>query len=517
MTFNSSPINIGSRREVFWDDFLLETENNGPAGIFRITEQAEILLQEPQKKEIVLRLDKPWEGKACGYFHYFHDGEKFRFYYRASAGLSAEPHGISHISKKASICVIISDDGIHWERPDLGLVEFNGNKNNNIIFSGDELDNFFVFKDANPACRPDELYKAITQGRRTPEQPSGGLLIYVSPDGFSWQPASSPIRGLDFGSQKHFFDSLNTAHWDPVIGMYRLYYRGFHEAGNSGRFRDIRLALSPDFYNWEDKGLLCYGAAGDIQLYTNGILPYCRAPQRLVGFPVRYTERKWEPMFDQLPHREWRLEKMNRFSEPRLGTALTDCLFMTGNDGINFTRYDEAFLKPGIFGEYNWVYGDCYQGWGLLETRQEDSGTQELSFFAGEDYTSQPVGIRRYTIRPDGFACLCAGDSERQIVTKPFIFSGNILALNMSTSAAGFVMAEFLYPDGSPVSGFSGESGYRMFGDNLEIRTLFRRGNKDSGGTASSDVSSLEGKPVRIRFTLRDAKLYSMCFSGAGL
>ncbi|MCL2477989.1 MAG: hypothetical protein FWF22_00705 [Treponema sp.] len=507
---DNSIIDIGARREVFWDYFLIEDKLPGSYQYPR----ADLCQQEPQKKEIVLRLDKSWEGKVCGYFHYFHDGRQFRFYYRASDGnyskeipdeKSAATASVQRLGKGACICVLLSDDGINWARPDLGLVEFNGSKKNNIVFRADELDNFFVYRDENPDCRDGQQYKAVTQGPKTAELPGGGLWAWVSPDGFSWTLMSAEPVIMD-----GYFDTLNTVHWDKNIGRYRLYFRGFHGENETGKCRDIRLALSEDFLHWGEEKILRYGDAPDEQLYTNGILPYYRAPHIHTGFPVRYTERKWEPMFGQLPHPKWRMEKMKRFNEPRLGTALTDGLFMTSRDGLNFMRYDEPFLKPGLFSENNWVYGDCYQGWGLLETSTEVTGNcpqKEISFFAGEDYTSLPVGIRRYTIRLDGFACMHAGAAVKQIVTRPLIFTGNTLTLNVATSAAGFIMTEFLDAEGNSIPGFSGVSGYRMFGDDTALRAIFWRGQNASG-----DLSPLEGKPVRIRFTLKEARLYSMQF-----
>jgi hypothetical protein len=212
-------------------------------------------------------------------------------------------------------------------------------------------------------------------------------------------------------------------------------------------------------------------------------------------------------MFEQLPGLAWRRTKMERYEE-RLGTAVTDGLFMSSRDGIHFHRWEEPFLRPGPFRGTNWVYGDCYQSWGLLETPAEDPlGPPEISCFVGEDYSSRPVGLRRYTIRLDGFACLGAGREARTVLTKPLVFEGGVLSLNMSTSAAGFVMVEFLSPEGTPIPLYSGKAGYKMFGDDPGIRAIFRRGDG-----ASDDVSSLAGKPLRIRFTLSEAKLYAMQF-----
>jgi len=80
----------------------------------------------------------------------------------------------------------------------------------------------------------------------------------------------------------------------------------------------------------------------------------------------------------------------------------------------------------------------------------------------------------------------------------------------MSTTAAGYVMVEFLDSGGAPIPGYSGENGYRMFGDDTAIKTLFYL---EDFSKAKSDLSPLEGKPARIRFTMKEAKLYSIQFT----
>jgi hypothetical protein len=93
------------------------------------------------------------------------------------------------------------------------------------------------------------------------------------------------------------------------------------------------------------------------------------------------------------------------------------------------------------------------------------------------------------------------------VLTKPLIFEGNTLTLNMSTGAAGFIMVEFLTREGEAIPGFSGQDAYKLFGDHIALKAIFWRGD-----SASWDVSSLAGKPVRLRITLREAKLYAMQF-----
>ena len=76
-------------------------------------------------------------------------------YYRGSqidlpeSGGYSIPHNV--------ICYAESKDGVHWSRPELGLIEFNGSKKNNIILSGVvALQAFVPFRDDNPDCKPQE-------------------------------------------------------------------------------------------------------------------------------------------------------------------------------------------------------------------------------------------------------------------------------------------------------------------------------------------------------------------------
>jgi len=99
----------------------------------------------------------------------FKDGERFRAWYRVdAAGLTAD--------RKSMTAYAESEDGIHWHKPKLGLIEFEGSKKNNLVWNGDIV-NLAVFRDDNPRAKPNEYYKAI--GRK------GDLFTLVSPDGLS--------------------------------------------------------------------------------------------------------------------------------------------------------------------------------------------------------------------------------------------------------------------------------------------------------------------------------------------
>jgi hypothetical protein len=90
------------------------------------------------------------------------------------------------------------------------------------------------------------------------------------------------------------------------------------------------------------------------------------------------------------------------------------------------------------------------------------------------------------------------------VVTQPLVFRGRRLSLNFSTSAAGGIRVEIQDAGGQPLPGFALDDCPEVFGDTLE-RTV--------GWQGGSDVSALAGKPVRLRFALRDADLFAFQFT----
>ena len=146
-------IDIGSRRELFVDDFLID----------KMTGKAEQRLHHPQIREIVLKHDAPWEGSGSGYHSVFKDGDKYRMYYK-SWQLTVTDGKVNTGEHPLFTCYAESDDGIHWSKPNLELSEFDGSKDNNIVWDGLGRHNFTPFKDPNPAAAEDARYKAIGYG-----------------------------------------------------------------------------------------------------------------------------------------------------------------------------------------------------------------------------------------------------------------------------------------------------------------------------------------------------------------
>lgn len=482
----SSAIDIGTRRELFLDELLID----------KLLGKAERRLHHPELREVAIVHNEPWEGNTSGYHSVFKDGEIFRMYYRGSQiNLTKEKFIDAH---PFYICYAESKDGIHWEKPDIGIYNFKGSKKNNIVLAegliGDMQlnlsDNATMFKDKNPNVSPDARYKAIVCSSNP-----RGLFAFKSSDAIHWLPMSN-IPIITDGA----FDSQNIAFWDSIRSEYRAYWRIIEN-----NVRGIRTATSKDFIHWENHSDLEYMDSSNEQLYTNQIITYYRAPYLFIGLPTRYIERGWSNSMRTLPQLDYRILKSSH--SLRYGTALTDAMLMSSRDGIQFHRWGEAFLRPGIERPGTWDYGQQYIGWGLIETKSNLKGApNEISLYATESsWTSNAPtsNLRRYTLRLDGFVSVNAPMSGGSFLSKPIIFQGKQLSLNFSTSAAGSIQVEIQDVNGNPLPGFTLKDCSPIFGNTIERIVTWK------GGT---DVSSLVGKKVRLMFVLKDADLYSFQF-----
>jgi len=476
-----------NRREVCWDEFFIDEKRS-----------VELRMHEPRPRELAVVCNEEWEGIHNGYGCVVKTEDGWNFCYRAfSEDFRADG---TLISKKETYCVMESRDGIHFTRPNLGMYSYNGSHFNNIFYMDDTrvVDNFSVFYDENPACPPQERYKALTCDGED-------LKLFVSEDGLQF----TYKRIVEIPGH---FDSCNVVFWDRENEIYRIYARVYYDAvdpsklslhdseRSRGPVRSIQLATSKDMVHWENIQRIQFnGDADDLQLYTNNIQPYYRAPHMFIGMPARYLDRSDEAEnFEQMPMGERHAFWSKYWG--RGGTAVTDCLLMTSRDGLHFDRTDEAFLRPGPESQLNWWYGDCYVAYGMTETPSDVPGApNEISFYAGEGYRVKSVSWRRYTVRLDGFFSWHAGYKGGEVLTKPFTFEGSTLSINFSTSAIGHLTITLCDENGNALEGYS--SGY-LFGDSVDRKVRFEK-----------DLALLNGQPVRMKLTLSDCDLYSFCFA----
>lgn len=436
-------VNLDSRLELFVDDFMVAD----------LTGDARRRLHHPERREVVLQLDRPWEGSVSGYFTLMNDDGGYRLYYR----------GWPTVDKPACTCVAESRDGIHFTRPKLNLFEWEGATGNNIVWRGDGVHNFTPFKDANPKAPPSQRYKALASAG-----PKNTLVPFVSADGYRWTKLrEEPV--ITDGA----FDSQNLAFWDAGRGRYVSFFRDFHDG-----VRDIKTCTSEDFIHWTKPVWLDYGGAPPEHLYTNAILPYFRAPHLYLGFPCRFVPTRKKIV----AHKE---------------TGINDGVLMSSRDGFHFQRWLEAFLRPGLDPQ-NWTDRNNYLVWGMAAT-----APGELSVYWTEHYRSSSARIRRGTLRTDGFVSIGAGRAGGELLTRPFTFVGSHLVVNYDTSAVGSLRFELCNQVGKPVPGFSLADSEWLYGSEIAHSVVW--GDND-------DVSRLAGKVVRLRVRLKDGDLYSFRF-----
>ncbi len=467
-------VDVRGRTELLVDHHLVEGK---PLG-------ASLRQHAPVPREVILEMDRPWEGPGSGVFStVFHDGERYRLYYRGS-GNNEDIR--NDYSSRQGCCVALSDDGIRWIRPTVGKHEFNGSLENNIVFQGQLAINFAPMLDTNPSCPPDERYKALAG--LAPQ----GLMAFKSADGCDWQPLV-PDPVLTEGA----FDSHNLAFFDPLIGQYRCYSRYFHKPeaseirddagaalGTMG-IRAIQSCVSDDFVSWSKPVPNRYGEAAPLeQFYTNATSPCPGAEHILLSFPMRF-----------LPERE------GSAGMPYVGVS--DAVMMTSRDGENWFRAGmEAWIRPSLDPRC-WSHRNYITSCGILET-----STEEFSLYVGEHYAWGSDYLRRYTVRRHGFCSMYAPRTGGYFVTKPLLMEGDGLYLNYSTSAVGSIRVGIVADEtGWPAIGYSTEDCDVICGNKLSRRVTW---------AGKSDLSALSGKTVRLKLEIKEADLFALRFGFEG-
>jgi hypothetical protein len=453
---------IGSSRQLFLDHHLLEALNG-----------AELVLGTPRDEGAVFQFDQPWEGPFCGYSTVIQDGERFLLYYRGLPEAGADG------SNRETTCVALSSDGVHWERPELGLHAVDGSRANNVILAdvAPVTHNFSPFLDTRPGVNPQHRFKGLGGNE------DSGLIAWTSADGLRW----SRLREAPVVTGA-VFDSQNVSFYSETEGLYLCYMRTWTGGGYSG-LRSVSRSTSEDFLNWSTPVPMGFGEGQLEHIYTNQTHPYFRAPQIYVAIAARF-----------MPGRQvLSLEEADRLGvNPSYFKDCSDAVLMSSRGGARFQRtFREALIRPGI-GLQNWVSRSNYPALNIVQTSPE-----EMSLYVNQNYAQPTAELRRYSMRLDGLASVRAPASGGEVLTQPLVFTGDRLSVNFATSAAGGVRIELQDALGHPIPGFTLEEAVELIGNEIE---------RDVSWQGGTDVSSLAGKPVRLRFVMTDADLYSYRF-----
>ncbi len=461
--FGQDVISIKDQREIFVDNYLIAQKEN-----------VELALHTPKKEGPVLALDKPWEGAFSLYTTIIHDNDIYRAYYRG-VPIAGEDGNSREVT-----CVAESKDGIHWVKPKLGIYKVNGTLDNNVILAdaAPVTHNFSPFLDKNPACKPNERYKAIGGTLES------GLIGFVSKDGLHWNKIKEEPIFTD-----GIFDSQNVVFWSESEQKYVCYFRTWTGEGYSG-VRTVSRTTSEDFIHWSEPEKMTFGDTPYEHLYTQQTSPYYRAPHIYVAIGARFM-----PNRQVVSDAQAKALNVN----PKYYKDCSDAVFITSRGGNAYDRtFMESFIRPGI-GLENWVSRTNYPALNVVQT-----GDTEMSVYVNEDYAQPTAHITRYSMRIDGFTSLSADYTGGEMVTKPFTFEGKELEINYATSAAGSIKIEIQDAEGNPVPGFTLKDSQEIIGN--EIKRIV-------SWDENTDVSALASKPVRLKLYLKDADLYSLKFN----
>lgn len=497
----SKPIPIGKDKQLVFDDLFLERSEG-------INLRMNAPIQEPGP---VLTADKPWE-KAVGHYNtvILDQGKLRMWYFCELAGEEAEvrrrkfdwPRGLWH-----AICYAESTDGVHWEKPNLGRVAFEGSWTNNIVTPSDRdarQPGATVFRDETAPA--DERYKMWTVyikyeiqnqgGKDVVKRSRQGLWGMVSPNGLDWRFVEDGEYPLSRGNA---IDTHNVCFWDEDISRYIGFVRITKTPKGRQRTCSVGVVTSSDFRKWT---------------WAKEVF---RADAVDEAAPVPYGEPEWRPVVDFYTPMGMKVPGV-RNAYVLLPTAYyhwdRDAFPSTIDVRLATSRDLHHWWQPAEREPFLRLTKDGTGGAGMIFSNpwmipMED---ELWIYYAGRgwDHRQSPAvrdvsrdGIFRARLRQDGFVSADAGYGGGEFTTPALIFDGKSLELNMDGSAGGWLLVEILSEGGAPISHFRLADCDPVRGNSVRKRVTWN---------GASDVSSLCGKPVRLRFVMKSTKLFAFQF-----
>ncbi len=440
----------------------------------------ELHVNPPQEREVVIRPDRAWEQLMVSFFLTVRDdGGKLRMWYICRDK-----------ANHPNVAYAESQDGLTWIKPDLGIVDYEGSKANNLV--GLTSLEGVVFRDPNA---PDsERYAYVTHLWEE------GMVRFHSPDGWHWSRDAAPL--IHFGA-----DTQNVTFWDERLGKYVMYLRGWYRGADQLKYRRIvrvetpsltqRLPQEPteqSMHLWGKDRVAVIGEEfpavfaadeGDPKnsdVYNLSAQPYPLDSRWIVGFPSMFQRER-------------------NTSDGRL-----EIQFTGSRDGITWHRYDRAaYIRPGLADADD--ASMAFMGTGMVvrgdEIWQYATGLRSRHGDREARQKRTDGIIYRYVQRLDGFVSLDFDSIGGQCRTKPVKVEAPRISLNLDTGALGVLRVGLLHASGQPIEGFGLEQ-CDVLRTNSTRATVSWRGQ--------NDLSALHGREVRVVFAGARAKVFSFHF-----
>jgi len=420
------------------------------------------------------------------------------------------------------MAVHVSKDGVHFYDPNLQTGTYK-NKHNIVLHEPTGMGMVFI----DPNAPDKEKYKFLSDFHRR------GIFLYTSPDGWLFKRKRIAVLPFRSGSQSQIF-------YDEQKQIYDTYHRCDFGATVSGETeRDFAIVKVKDINKpWPftpltqkeaqerankirnrglvpwylDNGPLTPGGFSveypwvftpkdsldpeGTDIYVPKAIKYPWAPDTYLAFPLIYFH--YENEGPKTRHIYWDDPSRMRGSGP------IESQVSVSRNGEDWKRYPRpAYIGIGSHGQD--TIHQVYTAQGMVKR-----GNEIWQYYFGEErYHSSyqkdnyKRAVYRTIQRIDGFV---SADSpyghEGYLITKPLIFKGSKLYLNIDTDAAGYAQVGFLDKNGDPIPEFSVDDCIYINGDffNTEVEWLKK----------GKDISELSGKEVQIVFRMRGTKLYAM-------
>ncbi len=489
---------VGDRKQLLLDDdFIVETATH----VRRVMHQPEKHPDNP-----LVLAEEPWE---LGHFGInggsvmIEDG-LFRMWYRTSWDASCSD---------AAMAYATSTDGIHWEKPSLGKVEFEGSTDNNLILPPHFHEDWAchgakVIKDPperepDPAKRYKIMIFACRPGAPKPlreidpavDPARWGFFVVFSPDGLDWNLRPEPVI-LDF---KNHYGGYNSIFYDSMLGKYVAYMQRRPELHfETPRYpvnrRFVSRMESADFINWTDPNYRAFGPDEQDEIGQDLFEPE----------PFQYEEAGYAYINMAL----W-LDLYRDVCGMRLATSRDNLIWHWAGDRQPFIphgppgSWDAKMIHPPFMpalvkDDEILIYYSANGTAGMAEGKISQIPRR------------RDVGLAK--LRLDGFISLEAGVNWGQVTTWPIVFTGAALELNVNSKRVippevqdYGVRVEILDHYGNAHDGYRFEDCDPIRVDDIRHRVTWK---------GSDDVSKLAGEPIRLRFHMAFASLYAFQFKG---
>lgn len=477
----------------------------------------------PAKKHLlnpVVRCDRWCDGTYIEPYTTMFDEEEKIFRMWARAGSDAKTGYVG--GNAAWMLYFTSTDGVHWEKPDLGVIEVNGRRDHNIVFASDLVPGsptalaygpekfvaptapmapqgkkaFFWSVNKHPRPRDaSEKYvaAAIVQDHRR------GAHIVTSPDGIHWSCAAAPFWQTPHDVSSKGDDCLMHVFFDRVRQKWVIYRRIIPEfsermiaedsdgnrPGIDRYNRAYARAESDDLRVWKNHQFILAmdpDDPADTELYQFSTHQF---GQTYVGYLSIFYLRHPQPI---------------------------DIHLATSRDGIHFTRVCRGtpFIEHGAPGYYDFMAMACSQPQPIVVNDTIYIYYAALNFAHDADEAASADyggGVALATLKRDRFASLETGIPEAgpsRVITRPFVVQHPRLYLNAATWMKGTIRAEVLTRDWQPIPGFTESEAKDIQGDALDHPCLW---------ASNVDLSQLLGQEIRLKFHMTRARIHAMTLS----